>query len=156
LITPSSSGIETATDVFPSELLRPDDLYVATGTMGAGPMGPTGKLSARILPHWDGRIRLKNVEPALWKDAKELIVTVKGDGTPGPLNVYFAVGSRDELDRERENYTMVPLLKEGETLGTEWRRFTISLDDIADLARVDSLFIETGGKPLQIAGLSWR
>jgi hypothetical protein len=156
LVSPSTVGITEATDVFPSELLRADDLYVATGTIAAGPTGLNGKLSARILPHWNGTIRLKNVQPALWKNAKEIVVTVKGDGAPAPLNVYFAVESRDELDRERENFTMVPLLKEGEALGTAWRQFVIPLDQIYDLDRVDSLFFETGGKPLQIAGLSWR
>lgn len=98
LVSPSTVGITEATDVFPSDLLRTDDLYVATGTIAAGPAGPMGKLSARILPHWNGTIRLKNVQPVLWKGAKELVVTVKGDGAPAPLNVYFAVESRDELD----------------------------------------------------------
>lgn len=156
LVSPSAVGFDAATDVFPTELLRMDDLYVSTGTMGTVPGGPGGKLSARILPHWSGWIRLKNVQPVLWKNAKELVVTVKGDGSLTNLNVYFAVESRDEPDRERENYTMVPLLKEGESLGNEWRQIVIPLDRIFDLDRVDSLFFETGGKPLQIAGLSWR
>lgn len=156
LVSPTTVGIDAPTDVFPTELLRMDDLFVSTGTMGTVPNGPGGKLSARILPHWDGKIRLRNIQPALWKNAKELVVTVKGDGSPARLNVYFAVESRDELDTERENYTMVPLLKEGETLGTEWRQIVIPLDQVFDLDRVDSLFFETGGKPLQIASLAWR
>jgi hypothetical protein len=156
LLAPSAYGISEANAVFPKELLRGDDFYVATGTYSAGPTGPNGRPSARILPHWDGRIRLRNVQPRMWKDAKELVVTVKGDGTPGVLNVYFAVESRDELDGDRENYTRVPLLKSEESLGTAWRTFTIPLDQVADLDRVDSLFFETGGKPLQIASLTWR
>ncbi len=155
VVVPSSIGV-TVVSTAPQDLLTNLRLYLATGTLAQGSNDPKLGPTARILPHWDGRIRLRNVQPFLWQGAKELVVTVKGDGAQSVLNVYFAVDSRDQLDAERENYTMIPLLKEGEVLGDGWRTFIIPLETVFDLERVDSLFFETGGKPLQIAGLRWR
>jgi hypothetical protein len=154
-VVPSQLGV-TSQDRYPNDLLRWDDFYVSTGTFNRERKGPGNGPSARILPHWDGRIRIRNVQPALWLGAKELLVTVKGDEELSTLNVYFGVESSDRLDSERENYTMRALLSEREKLGTEWRTFRIPLDEVYDLERVDSLFFETGGKPLQLAALRWQ
>lgn len=158
-VSPTEVGVTTESE-FPHTLLsfRPaDDLYISTGSALYGVAGPDAATpAARILPRWDGMVRLRNVQPILWKDAKEVSFWLQGNGTPGPLNVYFGVESRDSIDTDTQNFTMLPLLKDGEVLGTTWRKFTISLDQVYDRDRVDSLFFATGGKPLVIAGLSWR
>lgn len=154
-VVPQALGVTTR-DAFPKQLLRQDSFYVSTGVMTLARDAGATKPWARILPHWDGRIRIRNVQPSLWAGAKELVVTVKGDGTQNTLNVYFGIQSRDQLDDERQNYTMKALLADGETLGNQWKTFTIPLNEIYDLERVDSIFFETGGKPLLISDLSWR
>jgi hypothetical protein len=103
-------------------------------------------------------IRIMDIEPKLWRGAREVHIWVKGDGLAcvEPLNVYFAYDSKNSVDQDQQNYTVVPLVKAGERFPAAWHEFVVPVAKIGSLAQVDSIFFQTGLKPLHIAGISWR
>jgi|GEM_PF-1328402 len=170
-IEPLKLGITTANAVYPHQIFTgapQDALYVATSGVATyglpGPTRPSATGIPTVLPaakipvYWDGMIRFLGIEPAFWKGGKELHFWLKGDGKASiePLNLYLAYNSRNSLDRDQENYTTVPLVKAGEVFPAAWREFTVPLNKVGNVAQLDSLFFQTGLKPLQIAGISWR
>lgn len=164
-VEPLKLGITASNTTYPHQIFdgSPEDaLYVATVGDKPAPQfglpGPEG-LPAAILPvYWDSMIRILGIEPAFWKGATELHLWLKGDGVASiePLNVYVAYESQNSIDRDQENYTLFPLVKAGEPFPAAWHEFVIPLKKVGSLAQVDSLFFQTGLKPLKIAAIRWR
>lgn len=167
-IEPAKVGIKAANSTYPHSLFDggnpADETYISTYSYYAhqlkfGQPGPTAAIKSAIIPlYWDGMIRMKNIEPMFWKGATEVRMWLKGDGKKlvAPFNVHFAYDSRNLLDKDQQNYTTVAILKAGEVFPATWKEYRIPLKGIGNLSGVDSLFFETGFKPLQIAGLSWH
>jgi hypothetical protein len=165
-VEPDKLGFTGATASYPHEIFDgtlEDELYLSTysyydKSIAFGQPGPEGLKSATIPLYWDGMVRMKNIEPRFWKGATEVTMWLKGDGKVqvAPVSVYFAYESQNSLDRDQQNFTAVPLVKAGEIFSASWKQYRVPLKGIANLAAVDSLFFDTGFKPLQVAGVSWR
>lgn len=163
---PQKLGVTKANATYPHVIFdaTPDsEQYISTYYEEYSPLflnqpGPNGTKSATIPYYWDGMIRIKNVEPMFWTNATEVTMWIKGDGKKRttPLNLYFAYESHNSIDREQQNFTPVTLVPTGEIFPATWKQYRIPLKGIGNLKGVDSLFFETGLKPLQIADIRWR
>ncbi|AIE85140.1 hypothetical protein [Fimbriimonas ginsengisoli] len=165
-VEPAKLGVTSSNATYPHEIFTgsaDDEIYLATyGYYDKGLLfdqpGPAGMKAATVPVYWDGMVRIKNVEPAFWRGATEVVVWLKGQGQKlkAPLNAYLAYESQNSLDRDQVNFTPVTLLKIGDTFPATWKQYRIPLKGVANLPAVDSIFFDTDFKPLQIAGLSWR
>jgi hypothetical protein len=158
LIEPAKLGI-TEGIAYPTMLMDfedASDLYIAAGTPTFIADAPQGKRAASIKPFHDGTVHLLNLEAFLWKNPQELRFYLKGDGKPGPVDVYLVYDTGYWLDHERKNYTKIPLVAEDEVFAAEWKEYTIPLDVVMDLEHVDSLFFQLGTRPLLIDGIRWK
>ncbi len=169
-VEPLKIGVTHADSVYPHQVfagISADELYVSTSGKDAqyGLPGPSsgiaaGPATAATLPvYWDGMIRIMDIEPAMWTGhPTELHIVLKGDGKSSvePLNVYFAYESKNSVDQDQQNYSTWTLVRSGQRFAPEWHDFVVPLAKIQSLGQVDSLFFQTGLKPLQIAGIFWR
>jgi hypothetical protein len=152
-VAPMKLGITAATATYSKLLYNfedKSDLYIPAGTPTFIPDAPEGQTAASIAPFHDGTVHLLNLEPYFWKDAKELRFFLKGDGQPGPINVYVVTDTNYWLDHERKNYTKFTLVGADEAFAPTWKEYVIPLKKVANLDRVDCLFFEVGTRPLLI------
>jgi hypothetical protein len=154
LLTPQSLGITAPTATYPKMLFdfeEPSDLYVQVGRPAFVPDAPMGKMAAAIAPFADGTVQLLNIEPFFWKGAKELRFKLKGDGNPGPVEVYFAA------DRGYWDFPRVTLVAPEATFEAGWNDYSIPLDGFVDLAELNCLvFVVPGRQTLLIDGVRWE
>ncbi|AIE85139.1 hypothetical protein [Fimbriimonas ginsengisoli] len=161
-ITPSSLGITAANAPYPNVLFDPSlksDLYLRTGDVTwPSDRSDSGDNKGSVIwkPNDGSTVLFNNIEPSLWKGAKELHIWLKGDGKAGPLNAYLAYDANYFLDKDVKNYTVFPLVADGATMSNGWKEYTIPLDKAANLDRVGSLYLEPGNHTLQVGTISWK
>lgn len=162
-IEPEKMGVTSANAVYGKTLFDPSqksDLYLRTGAVKWLGNGMNGGRSVNVNPYDPndhGMVHFQNIEPQFWKGAKELVVTLKGDGQVGPLNAYLAYDSGCYLDKSAGHYTRFELVPAGKPFSIGWREFVIPLNKVASLGKVSALFLEVAGpRSLQIGEISWR
>lgn len=158
LYIPRTGGVTTATAAYPNMILDfedQSDLYFGSGDPEFVGDAAQGQYAASVTPFGDDTVHILNIEPFLWSpDAKELHFFLKGDGRPGPVNLYLVRDSRYDLDKaNRTTNSFVQIVKPNETFAEGWHEYAIPLSRIRDLKRVDSLWFETPGRKLVIDGV---
>jgi hypothetical protein len=160
LYIPSAGGVTAPTATYPQMLFNfedQSDLYFGRGEPEFIGGAAEGQYCASVEPFGDGTVHLLNIEPFLWKDAKELHFFLKGDGGKGPVNLYLGRHTRYSLDKDdlRSN-SLIQIVKADETFPTGWQEYSIPLEKIRDLKKVDSLWFETPGRKLVIDGVQLK
>jgi len=160
-IDPRKLGLTQASATYPKSLMDFEDkdtfdLYIANGTPTQVPNGPQGKFAASIVPFHDGTIQFLGLEPFLWDHPTELHMFLKGDGKPGPLDVYLAYDTSYWLDHQRKNYAKITLVNAEETFSAEWKEYVIPLDVVDNLEKIDSMFFDMGTRTLLIDDIRWK
>jgi len=153
-IEPAKLGFYKADTQYPHMLLDFEDmsdLYIPVGTPAFVNDAPHGKVSAAITPYADGTVQLVNIEPIFWKGAKELHFFLKGDGKPGPLDLFFS------SQREYWYDPKVNLVLPENNFETGWKEYVVPLDTIANLDDVSTLVFSLPGRMiLNIDAVSWK
>lgn len=161
LVDPSKLGVSAATTSYPNVLFDPSlksDLYLRTWVPNWSSDSADGKGSV-VLTQGAGdptNFLFNNIEPNLWKGAKELHIMLKGDGKPGAFTAYFAYDGNYFLDKDVRGYTAIPLVAEGATMQNGWKEYVIDLSKVSNLEKVGALFLEPGAHPLQVGTISWK
>lgn len=158
-VEPIKFGVETATDKFPNLLFDPSlksDFYIRTGTPSFVSEGPLGKGSAIITVTEAGMVQFQNMNPQLWKDAKELSIYLKGDGKVGALSAYITYDTNYYIDKSVANFTQFKLVADGQVMAPGWKEYVIPLNKVNNLNRVGIFFFEPGNHTLQVGAISWR
>ncbi|MEI6519723.1 MAG: hypothetical protein WCO98_06750 [bacterium] len=159
-VEPDKLGIRRANADYPKMLINfedKSDLYIAHGipTFVAGDAAE-GTTSASIKPSYEGTVQFLNIEPFLWKNPREILFFLKGDGQPGPINVYLTYNTLYWLDIPSKNYKKYTLVPEGKVFPNKWTEYTLSLYNIENLDISDALFFDMGDRTLNIDGIRWR
>jgi dienelactone hydrolase len=159
-IEPSKLGIVSANATYPNMLLDFEDrsdLYFPVGEPTFVNDAASGKVAAQVKPYTDGTLHLANIEPFLWRGAKELRFWLKGDGRPGPINLYLTRDTNYYLDKDNKNFVMLPIVPAGSTFKAGWQEFTIPLNQIPKWQQVDALYFEVPlGRTLTVDGVRWQ
>ena len=159
-VDPRRLGISAPTAEYPKMLLDfedKSDLYVSTGDVAFVDESISGKVAAQITPTVDGTPHLANIEPFLWKNAKELRFWLKGDGKPGPVSLYLTWNTNYTLEKPMNNYVHLPIVPAGGTFKEGWQEFTIPIERIPNMMKVDALYFEVpSGRKLTIDGVRWQ
>jgi len=153
-IEPANLGVTQADAIYPHLLLDfedKSDLYITEGTPSFIADAPQGKVAAAITPFADGTVQLVNIEPFFWKNAKELRFYLKGDGKPGPVDLFFS------SDRNYWDYAKVSLVLPEVNFDEGWKEYSVPLDAIANLDEVTTLvFAIPGRQMLYIDAVRWQ
>ncbi len=157
IVKPSSLGITAAYSKYPNMLINAesgDDLFVnIAGSTEFTTPAPEGKRAYSITPFVDNTVQLFNFETQLWKGAKEIHLMLKGDGKPGPVNIFFAA---DREFWQSKPYTLVP---KGSVFSSSWMDYRIPLSSIPDLETFRFLvfdFRERPGITLGLDAVRWQ
>lgn len=157
IVTPSTLGITAAYSLYPKMLINAesgDDTYVSeSGSISLVAGAPEGKRAFMITPFIDNTVQLFNFETQLWKGATEIRMMLKGDGKPGPLNVYFAA------DREFWQSKPFSLVPKGAVFNANWTEYRIPLSAIPNLDTFRFLvfdFRERPGVVLGVDAVRWQ
>lgn len=158
-IEPAELGITTENAVYQQSLITfedKSDLYIAHGTPTFVDNAAEGKVSASIKPSYDGTVQFLNIEPFLWKNPRAITFSLKGDGQPGPVNVYLTYSTMYWLDIASGNFTKFTLVPEGKVFPDKWTEYTLPLDGVVNLKTSDALFFEVGERTLNIDNIRWK
>ncbi|OPZ83273.1 MAG: PhoPQ-activated pathogenicity-related protein [bacterium ADurb.Bin429] len=151
---PVKLGISRANAVYPHMLHdfeEVNDLYIPVGTARYDADAPQGKFAAAITPFADGTVQLVNVEPFLWKGAKELRFYLKGDGKPGPVDLYVT------NDRNYWDFPKITLVQPEEPFAEGWHEYAVPLDAIANLSEMTTLvFTAQYRQVIYIDAVRWQ
>jgi hypothetical protein len=162
---PSAGGVTQPTAVFSPMLMDfedKSDLYFGSGLPEFLSDGaPEGQTYASVEPFEDGTTHIMNIEPFLWpSNYTELHFFLKGDGKPGPVNLYLVRDSDYYLDAEVKTrpgmVSEINIVKKDQTFADGWHEYMIPLSRIKDLKRVDSLWFETPDRKLLIDGIQLK
>ncbi|AIE85137.1 hypothetical protein [Fimbriimonas ginsengisoli] len=160
LYIPKAGGITAPNATYPTMLMDfedRDDLYFGRGIPEFVGKAAQGQYCASVEPFEDGTVHLLNIEPFLWKDAKELHFFLKGDGKPGPLTLYLVRNSQYALNKDdKSSYSAISIVGPTETFAEGWHEYAIPLDKVRDLKRVDSLWFDCPGRNLVIDGVQLK
>jgi hypothetical protein len=154
-IEPTKIGITMADTEYPHMLLDFEnkcDLYITVGKPAfVTDDPPQGKISAAITLFADNTAQIVNIEPKLWKNAKELHFFLKGDGKPGPIDVYLT------NDRNHWDFPKISLIQPDEIFEEGWKDYMIPLDSIANYQDLNTLvFALPGRQVLNIDAVCWK
>jgi dienelactone hydrolase len=163
-VEPEKLGISTATATYPNVLFDPskkNDLYLRTGRPTWVGDSQDGKGSVILTPdepnNDNGMVMFQNIDPMFWKGGKEISILLKGDGKPGPVTAYLAYDTNYYIDKSLPNFTQFQLIPTGKVFTAGWKEYVLPLSKVSNLARVGSLFIQSGNaRPVQIGTISWR
>ena len=157
IVKPSSLGISAAYSLYPKMLINAesgDDIYISEqGNVELTSDAPEGKKAFMITPFVDNTIQLFNFETQLWKNPTEISMMLKGDGKPGPVNVYFAA------DREFYDTTPYTLVPRGTNFSTEWKEYKIPISAIPNLSTFRFLVFDFRTRPdikLGVDAVKWQ
>jgi len=160
LVDPSKLGV-ASNAAYPNVLFDPSlksDIYLRTYAPNWQSDSSDGKGSVILTPREGDptSFLFNNIEPLLWKGAKELHIWLKGDGKAGEFNAYLAYDANYFLDKDVKNYTAFPLVATGATMAAGWKEYVIPLDKATNFDRVGSLYLEPGDHKLQVGTISWK
>jgi len=154
---PKGGGLLQANATYPHMLMDfedQSDLYFGSGEPTFVSPGFEGQYAASVEPFADGTVHLLNIEPFLWGGATELHFFLKGDGRTGPVNLYLVRDSDYYLDKDRvKDNSFINIVGKDEVFTEGWHEYSIPLNKIRDLKRVDSLWFEVSGRKLVIDGI---
>jgi hypothetical protein len=163
IYSPRDAGITAPTATFSRMLFDfedQSDLYIASGNPEFVAGGPEGTYAASIEPfESDGMVHLVNIEPFLWpKDVTSLNFYMKGDGLPGPISLYLVRDSDYYLVKENKaSYSHITIVKPNETFAPGWHEYSIPLNKIRDLNKVDSIWFESQpGRKILLDGIQLK
>lgn len=159
-VDPKALGLNASNAAYPKMLLDfedKSDLYFGTGLPEFIDDAASGKVAASVEPFaGDGTVHLMNIEPFLWTGATQLRFWLKGDGKPGPVNLYLTRDTNYYLDKEGKNYELLSIVPTGGTFKPGWQEFVIPLDKIPNYQKVDAMYFECPGRKLVIDGVRWQ
>ncbi len=159
-IEPSKLGIGMENANYPKMLMDfedKSDLFIPNGTPSFITNDVAeGKVAASVKPFHDGTVQFLNIEPFLWKNPREIRFFLKGDGKPGPIDVYLTFNTFYWLDIPSNNYTKYTLVPADKIFPAKWTEYTLPLDDVINIKTSDALFFEMGDRTLLIDSIRWR
>lgn len=151
IIKPSDLGITAAYSLYPKMLINAesgDDIYVSESSSVEVVSGaPEGKRAFMITPFIDNTVQLFNFETQMWKGATEIHMMLKGDGKPGPVDVFFAA---DREFWQSKPFTLVP---KGSVFSSTWTDYKIPLSAIPNLNTFRFLVFDFRTRPDIILGV---
>lgn len=136
LFLPKEGGVTQPSATYPTMLMDfedQSDLYFGNGLPEFLSDGaPQGQYYASVEPFEDGTTHLMNIEPFLWPaTATELHFFLKGDGKPGPVNLFLVRDSDYYLDKDRPSmWSEINIVKANQTFADGWHEFMIPLSKI--------------------------
>lgn len=144
---------------FPNLLFDPaakSDLYLRTGTPTFSTVDGKSAVTLAVGGDDNGTIAFQNMQPTMWKGAKELHLWVHGDGKSSPMAAYFTYDNNYYVDKDIKSFTKIDLVPAGTAMWTGWKEVVIPMDKISNLDRVGTLFIEPGDRSLVLGQVSWK
>lgn len=161
LFIPKGGGMTAPSATYPQMLLDfedQSDLYFGSGEPEFVGDAAQGQWAASVTAIPDGITHIMNIEPIFWKGAKELHFFLKGDGQPGPINLYLMRDSDYVFDKDiqKGRYSTITIVAANETFTEGWHEYSIPLDKIRDLTKVDALWFEAKGRKLVIDGIQLK